>query len=55
MLPDGNGLKILEELKSQNKQDGVIIISAKNALDDKLKDLQLGAYDYLTNLSICLN
>ena len=48
MLPDGNGLKILEALKSQNKQDGVIIVSAKNALDDKIKGLQLGADDYLT-------
>jgi DNA-binding response OmpR family regulator len=48
MLPDGNGLTILEELKKQNKQDGVIIISAKNALDDKVKGLQLGADDYLT-------
>ncbi|MBB6370106.1 response regulator transcription factor [Chryseobacterium shigense] len=47
-LPDGNGLTILEELKRQNKQDGVIIISAKNALDDKIKGLQLGADDYLT-------
>jgi len=48
MLPDGNGLKILEELKSQNKQYGVIIVSAKNALDDKINGLQLGADDYLT-------
>ncbi|MBW8523981.1 response regulator transcription factor [Chryseobacterium chendengshani] len=48
MLPDGNGLKILEELKSQNKQDGVIIVSAKNALDDKINGLQMGADDYLT-------
>ena len=48
MLPDGNGLVMLEELKRQNKQDGVIIISAKNALDDKIKGLQLGADDYLT-------
>lgn len=48
MLPDGNGLKILEELKRQNKQDGVIIVSAKNALDDKIKGLQMGADDYLT-------
>ena len=48
MLPDGNGLAILEELKKQNKQDGVIIVSAKNALDDKIKGLQLGADDYLT-------
>lgn len=47
-LPDGNGLTILEELKRQNKQDGVIIISAKNALEDKIKGLQLGADDYLT-------
>lgn len=48
MLPDGNGLKILEELKKQQKQDGVIIISAKNALDDKIAGLKLGADDYLT-------
>jgi DNA-binding response OmpR family regulator len=48
MLPDGNGMKILEELKSQNKQEGVIIISAKNALDDKIEGLKLGADDYLT-------
>lgn len=48
MLPDGNGMKILEELKQQNKQDGVIIISAKDALDDKIKGLQIGADDYLT-------
>ena len=47
-LPDGNGLKILEELNKENKQDGVIIISAKNALDDKIKGLHLGADDYLT-------
>lgn len=48
MLPDGNGLKILEELKKQQKEDGVIIISAKNALDDKIAGLQMGADDYLT-------
>lgn len=47
-LPDGNGLKILEKLKDENKQDGVIIISAKNSLDDKIKGLQIGADDYLT-------
>ncbi len=48
MLPDGNGMNILEELKRQGKQDGVIIISAKNALEDKIKGLQIGADDYLT-------
>ncbi|MGN6439975.1 MAG: response regulator transcription factor [Agriterribacter sp.] len=47
-LPGGNGLKILEALKKENKQEGVIIISAKNALDDKIKGLQIGADDYLT-------
>lgn len=48
MLPGGSGLQILEALKNQNKQDGVIIVSAKNALEDKIKGLQLGADDYLT-------
>ena len=47
-LPDGNGFTILEELKRLNKQDGVIIISAKDSLDDKLKGLVIGADDYLT-------
>jgi len=48
MLPGGDGIKILEELKAQNKQEGVIIISAKNSLEDKIKGLQIGADDYLT-------
>lgn len=47
-LPDGNGMKILEELKKDNKQEGVIIISAKNSLEDKIEGLQTGADDYLT-------
>ncbi|WP_339876341.1 response regulator transcription factor [uncultured Algoriphagus sp.] len=48
MLPGGSGLDILEELK-KNKIDGnVIIISAKDSLDDKLVGLELGADDYLT-------
>lgn len=47
MLPGGSGLKILDELKKQHKEDGVIIISAKNSLDDKIAGLQLGADDYL--------
>ena len=47
-LPDGNGLKVLEELKAQKKAQGVIIISAKNSLDDKINGLDLGADDYLT-------
>ncbi|TSJ42014.1 response regulator transcription factor [Fluviicola chungangensis] len=47
-LPDGSGLEILQELKNQNKSDGVLILSARNSLDDKLKGLNLGADDYLT-------
>ncbi len=47
-LPDGNGLQLLEDLKKVNKTDGVIIISARNSLDDKVKGLNLGADDYLT-------
>jgi DNA-binding response OmpR family regulator len=47
MLPGGNGIKILEHLKKDNKQEGVIIISAKNSLEDKIKGLQIGADDYL--------
>lgn len=46
-LPDGNGLKILEKLKENNKTDGVIIITARNSLDDKVQGLNLGADDYL--------
>jgi DNA-binding response OmpR family regulator len=48
MLPDGSGFSILERLKQLNKQEGVIIISAKDSLDDKIKGLGLGADDYLT-------
>ena len=47
-LPDGSGLDILKELKANNKADGVIIISAKNSLDDKIYGLKAGADDYLT-------
>jgi DNA-binding response OmpR family regulator len=47
MIPGGDGLQVLELLKSQNRMEGVIIISAKNALDDKIAGLQLGADDYL--------
>ncbi|GET31333.1 DNA-binding response regulator [Prolixibacter bellariivorans] len=48
MLPDGNGLALLQKLKSIEKADSVIIISAKDSLDDKIKGLDLGADDYLT-------
>ena len=47
-LPGGSGLKILEEMKREGKAGNVIIISAKNSLDDKITGLDLGADDYLT-------
>ncbi|MBX2922063.1 MAG: response regulator transcription factor [Chitinophagaceae bacterium] len=46
-LPGGDGLNILRELKANNKTEGVIIISAKNAIDDRIAGLNLGADDYL--------
>jgi DNA-binding response OmpR family regulator len=47
-LPGGSGLDILKELKNLNKTDGVLIISARNSLDDKVFALKTGADDYLT-------
>lgn len=46
-LPDGEGMEILRELKKLHKKDGVLIISARHSLDDKLAGLNLGADDYL--------
>ncbi|KAA9340088.1 response regulator transcription factor [Adhaeribacter soli] len=46
-LPGGNGLEILDQLKKLHKTEGVIIVSAKNSLDDKVAGLNLGADDYL--------
>jgi len=48
MLPDGNGLDVLRHLKDARKEAGVIIISAKDSLEDKVTGLDLGADDYLT-------
>ena len=47
MLPDGNGLRLLEQIKALDKDDRVIIISARDSLDDKIEGLDLGADDYL--------
>ena len=48
MLPDGNGLNLMRELAERGKRKNVIIISAKDSLDDKVEGLELGADDYLT-------
>jgi len=46
-LPGGTGLDILRQLKANNKMEGILIISAKNSVDDRVSGLHLGADDYL--------
>ena len=46
-LPGGSGMQLLKELNNNKKTDGVIIISAKNSIDDRINGLRLGADDYL--------
>src|SRR5688500_3575135 len=46
-LPGGNGLQLLKDLKQDGKLSGVIIVSAKGSIDDKVAGLNLGADDYL--------
>jgi DNA-binding response OmpR family regulator len=48
MLPDGSGLDLVKKLKKIQPKCGIIIITAKNTLDDKLTGLDLGADDYIT-------
>ncbi len=47
-LPDGSGLNIIRELKNLKSATGILIISARNSLDDKITGLDIGADDYLT-------
>ena len=47
MLPGGNGLDILQDIRNRKNPVGIIIVSAKDALDDKVKGLEIGADDYL--------
>ena len=46
-LPDGNGLNLLRELKEMKKTGSLIIISARDTIEDKVEGLDLGADDYL--------
>ncbi len=46
-LPDGDGMKLIETLRKIRKDDGLLIISARDSLDDKLIGLNMGADDYL--------
>ena len=47
-LPGGSGLDVLQNLKKTHPETGVLILSAKNSLDDKITGLDLGADDYIT-------
>ncbi|OOQ56691.1 response regulator transcription factor [Mucilaginibacter pedocola] len=46
-LPDGEGFEVLNYLRKEMRSEAVIIISARNSLDDRLKGLNIGADDYL--------
>jgi len=48
MLPDGSGMDLVDEMKKLDGETGIIIISAKDSLDDKIKGLELGSDDYIT-------
>jgi len=47
-LPDGSGMKVVEQLKNTKSPSGIIIISARNSVDDKITGLDIGADDYIT-------
>ena len=47
MLPDGSGMDVLKKLKKQSKKESVIILSAKDSIDDRVLGLDYGADDYL--------
>ena len=46
-LPDGNGLDLIARLKQEHQRAGIIVISAKDSIDDRITGLDLGADDYL--------
>ncbi len=46
-LPDGNGLDLIRQLKADHQRAGIIIVSARDGLDDRISGLDLGADDYL--------
>ncbi|MBR8536530.1 response regulator transcription factor [Carboxylicivirga sediminis] len=47
-LPDGNGLEVVKKVKGGGMQTGIIILSARDSLENKIEGLELGADDYLT-------
>ncbi|MBN1638323.1 MAG: response regulator transcription factor [Ignavibacteriales bacterium] len=47
-LPDGSGLDLIEKIKNENIEMGVLILTARDSIDDKVKGLNIGADDYMT-------
>jgi len=47
-LPDGSGLDLIREMKQDEYTAGILIVTAKNAIEDKVMGLELGADDYIT-------
>ena len=47
-LPGGNGLDLIKLIKERNRDAGLLIVSAKNSLDDKVHGLDMGADDYIS-------
>lgn len=46
-LPDGDGLELLREWRAAGFNEPVLILSARDAVDDRIRGLNLGADDYL--------
>ncbi|MEQ9221374.1 MAG: response regulator transcription factor [Cyclobacteriaceae bacterium] len=46
-LPDGSGLDIIKKLKERKSRSGIIIVSARNAVQDRISGLEIGADDYI--------
>lgn len=46
-LPDGDGLKLINHLKEDGSKAGIIIISARQSIDERIAGLEAGADDYL--------
>jgi DNA-binding response OmpR family regulator len=47
-LPDGNGLELINEIRNKNIDSAILIVTAKNAIEDKVRGLEMGADDYIT-------
>src|SRR5215470_2820621 len=47
MLPDMDGLAVLQKIRNRKASPPVLILSARDAVDDRVKGLELGADDYL--------